>query len=141
MIMLICVICNEECELELLETAHLIPRCGTSNEEKYDPNIVEFFCLFCHKFYDADKIGILNDKIQISILKNIEIYYNIIYNNIIIMINSKQLVNKINKILKQTYPIENITFKNIYNLSHFHILNMYQTQYLPFKIDFYVIFK
>jgi hypothetical protein len=51
------------------------------------------------------------------------------------MINSKQLVNKINKILKQTYPIENITFKNIYNLSHFHILNMYQTQYLPFKID------
>jgi hypothetical protein len=71
--MLICVICNEECELELLETAHLIPRCGTSNEEKYDPNIVEFFCLFCHKFYDAGKIGILDGKIQIKNIKK-ELY-------------------------------------------------------------------
>jgi hypothetical protein len=51
------------------------------------------------------------------------------------MINSKELINEINKILKKTYPIKNITFKNIYNLSHFSILNMYEELYLPFNID------
>jgi len=51
------------------------------------------------------------------------------------MINSKELINEINKTLKQTYPIENTTFINIYNLSHFSILNMYQKQYLTFRMD------
>lgn len=51
------------------------------------------------------------------------------------MINSKELVNEINKILKEIYPIKNTTFKNIHNLSHFDIKNMYENLYLPFKMD------
>jgi hypothetical protein len=51
------------------------------------------------------------------------------------MINSHELINKINKILKETYPIKNTTFKDIYNLSHFDIKNMYEDLYLPFKMN------
>jgi hypothetical protein len=51
------------------------------------------------------------------------------------MIKSSDLINEINTVLKRDYPIEKTTFKNISELSHFNILNMYEKLYFPFKFD------
>jgi len=51
------------------------------------------------------------------------------------MIDSQDLINDINIILKNTYPIEKTTFKNIYNLSHFAILDKYYNLYFPFRFN------
>ena len=50
-------------------------------------------------------------------------------------VNSNDLINEINKILKDIYPIEKTTFKNISDMTHFNIINMYENEYLPFKFD------
>lgn len=50
-------------------------------------------------------------------------------------IKSQDLIHEINTILKNTYPIEKTTFKNISDMTHFHILKTYDNLYLPFKFD------
>ena len=51
-------------------------------------------------------------------------------------IKSQDLIDEINKILQDIYPIEKTTFKNISDMTHFGIHNMYEKGlYLPFKFD------
>ena len=52
------------------------------------------------------------------------------------VIKSQDLIDEINKILKDVYPIEKTTFKNISDLTHFGIDKMFEKDlYLPFKFD------
>jgi hypothetical protein len=50
------------------------------------------------------------------------------------LINNKELINKINNLLKKYYPIKK-SFKNIHELSHFWIGNMTFNEYFPFEFD------
>ncbi len=51
-------------------------------------------------------------------------------------INSNVLINEINKILQDIYPIEKTTFKNISDMSHFGIYSIYENNLcLPFKFN------
>jgi hypothetical protein len=50
------------------------------------------------------------------------------------MIKSTELIEEINKILPQIYPLEK-TFENIYDMSHFTINTIYEKLYLPFRFD------
>jgi hypothetical protein len=50
-------------------------------------------------------------------------------------IKSQELIHEINTVLKNTYPIEKTTFKNISDMTHFYILKTYDNLYLPFKFD------
>jgi hypothetical protein len=85
----ICIICDKNLPLCLLETAHLKPRCLLHYIEKNDNNVVEFMCRFCHKLYDDGYLGIYNGLLCVSqvITKNkYDLQYNenkqIIYYNI-----------------------------------------------------------
>ena len=51
------------------------------------------------------------------------------------MIKNEDLINEIDIILKNNYPIEKTTFKNISDLSHFRILDSYDDLYMPFKFN------
>tara|TARA_B100001093_G_C26628298_1_gene927717 strand:- start:21 stop:725 length:705 start_codon:yes stop_codon:yes gene_type:complete len=75
----ICVICHKCLPLDLLETAHLKPRCLLNKHELYDKNIVEFMCRYCHKLYDSGLIGVTNGELQVSRLlsqKNYDLTFN-----------------------------------------------------------------
>lgn len=76
-----CYICNKKLPSDLLEAAHLKPRCILNNHEKYDNNIAELFCLFCHKLYDKGLIGIFDKILKISAkINNFDLDYNNINN-------------------------------------------------------------
>jgi len=60
-----CIICIISKSINLLITAHLIPRYKIDKKTKYDPNIVEFMCQDCHKLYDIGEIGVYNGKLCI----------------------------------------------------------------------------
>ena len=82
-----CILCFKKLPLCLLETAHLKPRCLLKNNEKYDKNIVEFMCRYCHTLYDNGLLTINKGMlIKSEILKNYDLIYenNIInsYNNL-----------------------------------------------------------
>ena len=62
----ICITCKKYLPLDLLETAHLKPRCLLKKYELYDKNIVEFMCRYCHKLYDSGFIGITNGELKVS---------------------------------------------------------------------------
>ena len=71
-----CVICNNFLPLCLLDTAHLKPRCLINYSEKYDINIVEFMCKYCHTLYDKGLITIHNGFLNKSIfLENFNLNY------------------------------------------------------------------
>ena len=54
----ICIICQKEYPLYVLECAHIKPRSLSTWEERYDYNIVNWMCRNCHKIYDKGTIGI-----------------------------------------------------------------------------------
>jgi DNA-binding PadR family transcriptional regulator len=63
----ICVLCGKKLPLELLETAHLIPRCTLENDnELNDVNIVEFMCRYCHRLYDDGYLSVHNSLLYVS---------------------------------------------------------------------------
>lgn len=71
-----CVICNKTLPLCLLDTAHLKPRCLINHSEKYDTNIVEFMCKYCHTLYDNGFIANRNGFLNISTyLANFDLNY------------------------------------------------------------------
>lgn len=73
----ICIICDKNLPLSLLETAHLKPRCILNNFEKYDTNIVEFMCRYCHNLYDNGFLAVNNGLLQVStFLNKYDLYYN-----------------------------------------------------------------
>ena len=75
----ICIICNKYLPLELLETAHLKPRCLLNKYELEDKNIVEFMCRYCHKLYDSGFIGIKDSELKVSkslIKKNYDLTFD-----------------------------------------------------------------
>lgn len=75
----ICIICDKYLPLDLLETAHLKPRCILDNTELNDVNNVEFMCRYCHKLYDSGFITIRNSKLIVSKLlmgKNYDLTFN-----------------------------------------------------------------
>ena len=69
-----CVICDKKLPLCLLETAHLKPRKDLMNiGELLDSNIVNFFCVYCHKLYDYGYICVEDGRLKVSeSLKNWE---------------------------------------------------------------------
>jgi len=69
-----CVICDKKLPLCLLETAHLKPRKDLMNiGELLDSNIVNFFCVYCHKLYDYGYISVEDGRLKVSeSLKNWE---------------------------------------------------------------------
>lgn len=73
----ICIICEKNLPLCLLETAHLKPRCILNNNEKNDTNIVEFMCRYCHNLYDNGLLSVYNGLLQVSKIIN---YYDLDYN-------------------------------------------------------------
>ena len=62
-----CIICDKNLPLCLLETAHLKPRCILNNNEKNDENIVEFMCRYCHNLYDNGFLAVYNGSLQVSL--------------------------------------------------------------------------
>ena len=85
-----CFICNEESkDLCCLETAHLKPHCDCNEDEKIDIEIVQFMCLFCHKYYDNGLIGVNENKIIISNKMKNENYKNKLENKEKIIENEK----------------------------------------------------
>jgi len=73
----ICIICDKNLPLCLLETAHLKPRCILNNNEKNDTNIVEFMCRYCHNLYDNGFLSIYKGLLHVS---NLLIQYDLHYN-------------------------------------------------------------
>jgi len=72
-----CVICDKNLPLCLLETAHLKPRCILNNNEINDKNIVEFMCRYCHNLYDNGFLAVYNELLQVSPLVNqYDLHYN-----------------------------------------------------------------
>ena len=72
-----CIICDKKLPLCLLETAHLKPRYLINYNEKYDNNVVEFMCRYCHTLYDNGFLSIYNGTLQISLLiDKYDIHYN-----------------------------------------------------------------
>jgi hypothetical protein len=62
----ICIICDKNLPLCLLETAHLKPRYILNKNEINDINIVEFMCRYCHNLYDNGFLSIYDGILQIS---------------------------------------------------------------------------
>jgi hypothetical protein len=62
----ICIICDKNLPLCLLETAHIKPRCILNDTEKNDKNIVEFMCRYCHNLYDNGFLAVNNGELNIS---------------------------------------------------------------------------
>jgi hypothetical protein len=63
----VCVLCDKKLPLELLETAHLIPRCSLKNDNEFnDVNIVEFMCRYCHRLYDDGHLSVHNGLLYVS---------------------------------------------------------------------------
>jgi hypothetical protein len=73
----ICIICEKNLPLCLLETAHLKPRCILNNNEKNDKNIAVFMCRYCHNLYDNGFLSVYNGLLQVSPIIN---QYDLIYN-------------------------------------------------------------
>ena len=74
----ICIICEKNLPLCLLETAHLKPRCILNNNEKNDKNIVEFMCRYCHNLYDNGFLAVYKGLLQVSPFIN---QYDLHYKN------------------------------------------------------------
>jgi hypothetical protein len=73
----LCIICNKNLPLCLLETAHLKPRCLLNYNEMNDNNIVEFMCRYCHNLYDNGYLGLYNGLLCVSpFINNYDLYYN-----------------------------------------------------------------
>ena len=73
----ICIICDKTLPLCLLETAHLKPRCTSSNSEMVDKNIVELMCRYCHNLYDNGFLSVHNGLLHVSLLiNNYDLHYN-----------------------------------------------------------------
>jgi len=84
----LCIICDKNLPLCLLETAHLKPRCILNNHEKNDKNIVEFMCRFCHNLYDNGFLSVYNGLLLVSpLINNFDLIYNT--NKLIPYYNSK----------------------------------------------------
>lgn len=66
----ICIICDKNLPLCLLETVHLKPRYILNSFEKYDKNIVEFMCSYCHSLYDNGYIAVYKGLLQVSPILN-----------------------------------------------------------------------
>ena len=73
----ICIICDKNLPLCLLETAHLKPRCILNYNEQNDTNIVEFMCRYCHNLYDNGLLSVYNGLLYVSpIINNFDLCYN-----------------------------------------------------------------
>ena len=72
----VCIICDKNLPLCLLETAHLKPRCILNKNEINDKNVVEFMCRYCHNLYDNGFLSIYNGLLQVSTFIN---NYNLDY--------------------------------------------------------------
>ena len=73
----ICIVCDKNLPLCLLETAHLKPRCLLNCHEKHDKNVVEFMCRYCHVLYDNGFLAIYNGLLYVSsFINNYDINYN-----------------------------------------------------------------
>ena len=53
-----CSLCCQNLPIELLDMAHLKPRCVLTPTEKMNINNVEFMCKLCHSIYDRGFVGI-----------------------------------------------------------------------------------
>jgi hypothetical protein len=98
----ICIICDKLLPLCLLETAHLKPRCILNHAEKYDKNIVEFMCSYCHNLYDNGFLSVKEGLLQVS--SNID-NYDLTYNK------NKQIIHY--NLYNKKYFI--FHYNNIYN--------------------------
>jgi hypothetical protein len=104
----ICIICCKYLPLDLLETAHLKPRCLLNKDELYDKHIVEFMCRYCHKLYDSGFLGVKKGELQISKLL-IEKNYDLTFNN--------YAINEFNNLNKNYFDFHytNI-FKSVFSI-------------------------
>ena len=82
----LCILCDKQLPLCLLETAHLKPRCILNHIELKDNHIVEFMCRYCHTLYDNGLLSVHNGILQVSTyLSNYDLCYTnkqIIYYNL-----------------------------------------------------------
>ena len=73
----VCIICDKNLPLCLLETAHLKPRCILNASEINDTNVVEFMCRYCHNLYDNGFLSVHNGLLQVStFINNYDLQYN-----------------------------------------------------------------
>ena len=98
----ICIICDKHLPLCLLETAHIKPRCILNQSEKYDKNIVEFMCRYCHNLYDNGFLSVKEGLLQVSsFIDNYDLPYN----------KNKEIIHY--NLYNKKYFI--FHYKNIYN--------------------------
>ena len=72
----LCIICDKTLPLCLLETAHIKPRCILNLYDKYDKNVVEFMCRYCHNLYDNGFLAVYKGLLKVSIFIN---HYDLCY--------------------------------------------------------------
>jgi len=65
-----CILCYKILPVCLLETAHIKPRNLLNYTEKYDNNIVELMCRYCHNLYDNGYLGVNNGLLYVSSFLN-----------------------------------------------------------------------
>ena len=72
----LCILCDKQLPLCLLETAHLKPRCILNHIELVDNHIVEFMCRYCHTLYDNGLLTVNDGILHVSTcLSNYDLCY------------------------------------------------------------------
>jgi predicted restriction endonuclease len=62
----VCIICERQLPLCLLDAAHIKPRAIINSSERKNQHNIEFMCKCCHSLFDNGLVSIYDGKIQIA---------------------------------------------------------------------------